>query len=59
MDEGSWMDDEKHNFGEYTYSNKDVYKGEWENGQKNGTGEYKCTRANVTVCILSLFYAKS
>ena len=52
---GSWQDDEKHNFGVYTYPNKDVYTGEWENGKRNGPGVYKCAQANVTVCILLIY----
>ena len=24
----------------FTYSNKDIYSGNWKNGKKNGTGTY-------------------
>ena len=46
---GTWVDDEKHNSGVYTYVNNDVYSGEWENGKRHGAGVYKCARTNVRV----------
>lgn len=37
----------KHGFGKYTYSNGDVYIGDWENNWWNGQGRYKFANGRV------------
>ena len=39
---GSVKNNKLHGRGTYTYSNGDVYEGEWKNGLKDGWGTLKC-----------------
>ena len=38
-----------HGEGTFTYSNGDVYKGEWVNGLKHGQGSYSFKESNTQV----------
>lgn len=37
---GSWVDDQRHGYGVYTYPNGDMYEGEWQSHLRHGQGVY-------------------
>jgi len=37
---GEFLNGKRHGDGLFTYSNKDIYSGQWKNGKKHGNGTY-------------------
>ena len=42
-----FKDDKRHGEGKYTYSNGDIYEGEWKDNRRNGNGKLILGNGNI------------